>query len=172
MIPPPFQIIPVLNSYIEGAIERHNQPRKISIREKVTLAAAMRPSRASEQARKRRGPYMQIALTHCNRIIIHTQLRTDRFCGRAGLWETGQLGGRPGLWETGQLGGRPGLWETRKLGGRPGLWETGQLGGREGLWETGRHCCKVSDEAAFCLIQRPYISKTLLTRRISPRGSP
>ncbi|MDZ9279343.1 PIN domain-containing protein, partial [Escherichia coli] len=29
----------------------------------------------------------------------------------------------------------------------------------------GRHCCKVSDEAAFCLIQRPYISKTLLTRR-------
>ncbi|RBV42116.1 hypothetical protein B9N07_26325 [Escherichia coli] len=35
-----------------------------------------------------------------------------------------------------------------------------------------RHCCKVSDEAAFCLIQRPYISKTLLTRRISPRGSP
>ncbi|WP_139154499.1 recombinase family protein, partial [Enterobacter hormaechei] len=25
-----------------------------------------------------------------------------------------------------------------------------------------RHCCKVSDEAAFCLIQRPYISKTLL----------
>ena len=35
-----------------------------------------------------------------------------------------------------------------------------------------RHCCKVSDEAAFCLIQRPYISKTLLTRRISPKGSP
>ena len=35
-----------------------------------------------------------------------------------------------------------------------------------------RHCCKVSDEAAFCLIQRPYISKTLLTRRNSPRGSP
>ncbi len=35
-----------------------------------------------------------------------------------------------------------------------------------------QHCCKVSDEAAFCLIQRPYISKTLLTRRISPRGSP
>ncbi|EJI0897920.1 hypothetical protein O4L62_004772 [Salmonella enterica subsp. enterica serovar Infantis] len=40
------------------------------------------------------------------------------------------------------------------------------------LPETLRHCCKVSDEAAFCLIQRPYISKTLLTRRISPRGSP
>ncbi|MCW9210921.1 hypothetical protein [Klebsiella pneumoniae] len=38
--------------------------------------------------------------------------------------------------------------------------------------ENERHCCKVSDEAAFCLIQRPYISKTLLTRRISPRGSP
>lgn len=39
-------------------------------------------------------------------------------------------------------------------------------------YEYSRHCCKVSDEAAFCLIQRPYISKTLLTRRISPRGSP
>ena len=39
------------------------------------------------------------------------------------------------------------------------------------LYRAG-HCCKVSDEAAFCLIQRPYISKTLLTRRISPRGSP
>ena len=38
--------------------------------------------------------------------------------------------------------------------------------------EPDGHCCKVSDEAAFCLIQRPYISKTLLTRRISPRGSP
>lgn len=38
--------------------------------------------------------------------------------------------------------------------------------------DTMGHCCKVSDEAAFCLIQRPYISKTLLTRRISPRGSP
>ncbi|QUJ03411.1 DDE-type integrase/transposase/recombinase [Salmonella enterica subsp. enterica] len=24
------------------------------------------------------------------------------------------------------------------------------------------HCCKVSDEAAFCLIQRPYISKKKL----------
>ncbi|NGP40159.1 hypothetical protein GFK33_27220, partial [Salmonella enterica subsp. enterica serovar 4,[5],12:i:-] len=31
------------------------------------------------------------------------------------------------------------------------------------LTKKGRHCCKVSDEAAFCLIQRPYISKTLLT---------
>ncbi len=41
----------------------------------------------------------------------------------------------------------------------------------ERLFPSG-HCCKVSDEAAFCLIQRPYISKTLLTRRISPRGSP
>ncbi|WP_228264748.1 TraC family protein, partial [Klebsiella pneumoniae] len=40
------------------------------------------------------------------------------------------------------------------------------------MLRTKRHCCKVSDEAAFCLIQRPYISKTLLTRRISPRGSP
>ncbi len=40
------------------------------------------------------------------------------------------------------------------------------------FWAFTWHCCKVSDEAAFCLIQRPYISKTLLTRRISPRGSP
>ncbi|MDM9043945.1 DUF4158 domain-containing protein, partial [Escherichia coli] len=31
------------------------------------------------------------------------------------------------------------------------------------LTDMNRHCCKVSDEAAFCLIQRPYISKTLLT---------
>ena len=45
------------------------------------------------------------------------------------------------------------------------------LGGYPWLENNG-HCCKVSDEAAFCLIQRPYISKTLLTRRISPRGSP
>ncbi|MGU4544790.1 DUF1281 domain-containing protein, partial [Salmonella enterica] len=50
------------------------------------------------------------------------------------------------------------------------------LAGSAGLLQTTedvqfeRHCCKVSDEAAFCLIQRPYISKTLLTRRISPRG--
>ncbi|MDM8814313.1 hypothetical protein QU864_27230, partial [Escherichia coli] len=29
-------------------------------------------------------------------------------------------------------------------------------------WQLYGHCCKVSDEAAFCLIQRPYISKTLL----------
>ncbi|WPH85557.1 PadR family transcriptional regulator (plasmid) [Klebsiella pneumoniae] len=40
------------------------------------------------------------------------------------------------------------------------------------VYDITGHCCKVSDEAAFCLIQRPYISKTLLTRRISPRGSP
>ncbi|WP_227653896.1 DUF3330 domain-containing protein, partial [Klebsiella pneumoniae] len=32
----------------------------------------------------------------------------------------------------------------------------------EGAEYVERHCCKVSDEAAFCLIQRPYISKTLL----------
>lgn len=44
--------------------------------------------------------------------------------------------------------------------------------GRTVLVKPKGHCCKVSDEAAFCLIQRPYISKTLLTRRISPRGSP
>nr|WP_181726845.1 hypothetical protein [Klebsiella pneumoniae] len=46
------------------------------------------------------------------------------------------------------------------------------LSGERSLTLDHRHCCKVSDEAAFCLIQRPYISKTLLTRRISPRGSP
>ncbi|HGB1822935.1 TPA: hypothetical protein ACIUGV_003839 [Salmonella enterica subsp. enterica serovar Bahrenfeld] len=28
------------------------------------------------------------------------------------------------------------------------------------------HCCKVSDEVAFSITERPYISKTLLTRRI------
>lgn len=58
---------------------------------------------------------------------------------------------------------------------RDGQWARAQLQARDRAeialpleW----HCCKVSDEAAFCLIQRPYISKTLLTRRISPRGSP
>ncbi|BDO72954.1 hypothetical protein TUM2798_46260 (plasmid) [Escherichia coli] len=49
---------------------------------------------------------------------------------------------------------------------------TGATGAVAGAYIADRHCCKVSDEAAFCLIQRPYISKTLLTRRISPRGSP
>lgn len=52
---------------------------------------------------------------------------------------------------------------------RDGQWARAQLQARD---RAERHCCKVSDEAAFCLIQRPYISKTLLTRRISPRGSP
>ncbi|HAF2716025.1 TPA: hypothetical protein G8M05_005423 [Salmonella enterica] len=33
-------------------------------------------------------------------------------------------------------------------------------------------CCKVSDQLTFGLIQKPYISKIRLTRRISPRGSP
>ncbi|CDL63206.1 hypothetical protein [Klebsiella pneumoniae IS39] len=32
------------------------------------------------------------------------------------------------------------------------------------------HCCKVSDEAAFCLIQRPYISKTLLNQAHFAQG--
>ncbi|CAM3415827.1 Tn21 resolvase [Salmonella enterica subsp. enterica serovar Agona str. ATCC BAA-707] len=49
---------------------------------------------------------------------------------------------------------------------------TGEDSPMANLMLSVRHCCKVSDEAAFCLIQRPYISKTLLTRRISPRGSP
>ncbi|MCV9840552.1 single-stranded DNA-binding protein, partial [Salmonella enterica subsp. enterica serovar Infantis] len=47
---------------------------------------------------------------------------------------------------------------------------TVQMLGRAPQQNAQGHCCKVSDEAAFCLIQRPYISKTLLTRRISPRG--
>ncbi|EEV4387873.1 hypothetical protein C1Y74_004939 [Escherichia coli] len=51
-------------------------------------------------------------------------------------------------------------------------WDEAQELVVEPLVQGDRHCCKVSDEAAFCLIQRPYISKTLLTRRISPRGSP
>ncbi len=51
------------------------------------------------------------------------------------------------------------------------IWGGGEVASADGM-RFVRHCCKVSDEAAFCLIQRPYISKTLLTRRISPRGSP
>ncbi|RAP69723.1 hydroxypyruvate isomerase domain protein [Candidatus Erwinia dacicola] len=35
-----------------------------------------------------------------------------------------------------------------------------------------RHCCKDIDELAFRVIERFYLSKTLLTRRISPRGCP
>ncbi|WP_439231711.1 phage tail protein [Klebsiella pneumoniae] len=50
--------------------------------------------------------------------------------------------------------------------------QTSMIGPHNHDIQLARHCCKVSDEAAFCLIQRPYISKTLLTRRISPRGSP
>ena len=42
------------------------------------------------------------------------------------------------------------------------------IGSRSLVTKDVGHCCKVSDEAAFCLIQRPYISKTLLTGRISP----
>ncbi|HHS8793274.1 TPA: plasmid segregation protein ParM domain-containing protein, partial [Klebsiella oxytoca] len=41
-----------------------------------------------------------------------------------------------------------------------------QVGTLKYTWDSvsrDGHCCKVSDEAAFCLIQRPYISKTLLT---------
>ncbi len=151
MIPSPFQIIPVLNSYFEGAIGRHNRPRKISIREKVTLAAAMRPSRASEQARKRRGPYMQIALTHCNRIVIHTQLRTGRLCGRAGLWETGQLGGgqdygkQVNLVDNQNYGKHVNLWTARTVGNTSTWGTTRTVGNRStwrrpGLWETGQLC--------------------------------
>ncbi|MBW6018199.1 hypothetical protein CGB75_28675 [Klebsiella pneumoniae] len=53
-----------------------------------------------------------------------------------------------------------------------GVYDLGTKGDMRRNERNLRHCCKVSDEAAFCLIQRPYISKTLLTRRISPRGSP
>ncbi len=58
-------------------------------------------------------------------------------------------------------------YSASSLAGQPYKGRNGRV---EGTRE--RHCCKVSDEAAFCLIQRPHISKTLLTRRISPRGSP
>ncbi|MCH0801669.1 Tn3 family transposase, partial [Klebsiella pneumoniae] len=42
------------------------------------------------------------------------------------------------------------------------FWGDGTTSSSDGQNFRG-HCCKVSDEAAFCLIQRPYISKTLLT---------
>ncbi|KAF1366351.1 transposase [Yokenella regensburgei] len=48
--------------------------------------------------------------------------------------------------------------------------EIQERGYRGGL--TIRHCCKVRDEVTFFLIERSYMSKTLLTRRISPSGSP
>ncbi|MGM5186870.1 bifunctional UDP-sugar hydrolase/5'-nucleotidase UshA, partial [Salmonella enterica] len=43
-----------------------------------------------------------------------------------------------------------------RIDNKPGYVNTGFI-------DAEGHCCKVSDEAAFCLIQRPYISKTLLT---------
>ncbi|MCQ6905101.1 TetR family transcriptional regulator, partial [Escherichia coli] len=45
------------------------------------------------------------------------------------------------------------------------IWELSEsnIGELELEYQAKWHCCKVSDEAAFCLIQRPYISKTLLT---------
>lgn len=68
----------------------------------------------------------------------------------------------------------PGMKDGKEV---PALMAGGHLdpektGKHLGPYNDKGHCCKVSDEAAFCLIQRPYISKTLLTRRISPRGSP
>ena len=36
------------------------------------------------------------------------------------------------------------------------------IGSRSLVTKDVGHCCKVSDEAAFCLIQRPYISKLCL----------
>jgi hypothetical protein len=56
-------------------------------------------------------------------------------------------------------------------GAEPVKWYKSAYGGKYAVYRIAdcvRHCCKVSDEAAFCLIQRPYISKTLLTGRISP----
>ncbi|MDU9615477.1 recombinase family protein, partial [Escherichia coli] len=46
---------------------------------------------------------------------------------------------------------------------------TGEDSPMANLMLSVRHCCKVIDEAAFCLIQRHYISKTMLNRRIYPR---
>ncbi|MEX9278350.1 hypothetical protein AB7Z19_26625, partial [Escherichia coli] len=43
-----------------------------------------------------------------------------------------------------------------------GISYEGGIGFVDNPFRVVRHCCKVSDEAAFCLIQRPYISKTLL----------
>ena len=100
------------------------------------------------------------------------------------------------IWESAHLAGRRCRVEIRPpyrapvpcgnpptLPGAGAVWKSAHLAGRRcrvGIRPPcrvpvpcgNRHCCKVSDEAAFCLIQRPYISKTLLTRRISPRGSP
>ncbi|WP_423213305.1 recombinase family protein [Serratia nevei] len=65
------------------------------------------------------------------------------------------------------------LIRERTMAGLASARARGRKGGRKfALTKAQGHCCKVSDEAAFCLIQRPYVSKTLLTRRISPRGSP
>jgi len=52
----------------------------------------------------------------------------------------------------------------------------GALPGRSHSTQPNRwfdwYCCKVRNEVAFFLIERPYISKNLFTRCISPRGSP
>ena len=45
------------------------------------------------------------------------------------------------------------------------------IGSRSLVTKDVGHCCKVSDEAAFCLIQRPYISKLCLPGAFRP-GSP
>ncbi|MES1857261.1 recombinase family protein, partial [Escherichia coli] len=65
---------------------------------------------------------------------------------------------------------RPGLKRALKLlqkGDTLVVWKLDRLGRSMKhlislVGELRGHCCKVSDEAAFCLIQRPYISKTLL----------
>nr|CAC9194243.1 Chloramphenicol acetyltransferase [Citrobacter youngae] len=44
------------------------------------------------------------------------------------------------------------------------------IGSRSLVTKDVGHCCKVSDEAAFCLIQRPYISKNSAYRAHFARG--
>ncbi|WP_410966591.1 recombinase family protein, partial [Salmonella sp. SAL04195] len=66
---------------------------------------------------------------------------------------------------SGKIANRPGLKRALKYvnkGDTLVVWKLDRLG-RSVKNLVAWHCCKVSDEAAFCLIQRPYISKTLLT---------
>ncbi|MGF7830303.1 hypothetical protein AAGP52_26115, partial [Klebsiella pneumoniae] len=58
------------------------------------------------------------------------------------------------------VNGQPFMIDPRALVLVPN-WNCREMGLGEAYYKW--HCCKVSDEAAFCLIQRPYISKTLLT---------
>ncbi|MGH4183234.1 hypothetical protein ACRFHB_27100, partial [Klebsiella pneumoniae] len=54
--------------------------------------------------------------------------------------------------------GLAGKMQPRPDHGEDSYQGSGRLNGRKVLitgGDSGRHCCKVSDEAAFCLIQRP-----------------